>query len=58
MSPKMGRPKIENPKNKQIMVRLSAEEYKMLEENASHFCETKVESVRRGIREINKTIKK
>lgn len=58
MSPKMGRPKIENPKNKQIMVRLSTEEYKMLEENASYFCETKVESVRRGIREINKNIKK
>ena len=58
MSPKMGRPKSENPKDKQIMVRLDKATYEMLEENAKHYKETNVESVRRGIREINKGLKK
>lgn len=55
---KMGRPKVDNPKAEQLTVRLDSDTVKMLEENAEHFQETKVESIRRGIREVNKAIKK
>lgn len=55
---KMGRPKSDNPKVEQISVRLDGETVEMLEENAEYFGETKVESIRRGIREVNKGIKK
>ena len=54
----MGRPKSENPKDKRIMVRLDNETHEMLMENAEHYKETSVESLRRGIREVNKEIKK
>ncbi len=54
----MGRPKVDNPKAEQLTVRLDSDTVKMLEENAEHFQETKVESIRRGIREVNKAIKK
>ena len=56
--PPMGRPKVEKPKDTQITVRLDKETSEMLRENAEHFKETKVESIRRGIRAINKGIKK
>ena len=55
---KMGRPPIDNPKDTQIAVRLDQETNQMLEGNAEHYQETKAESVRRGIREVNKAIKK
>ena len=54
----MGRPKSENPKDKRILVRLDDETSKLLDENAQHFKESRVEAVRRGIREVNKGIKK
>ena len=41
MSPQMGRPKAENPKSKQIMVRLDAETDRKLEELAEFFKEKK-----------------
>lgn len=54
----MGRPKSDNPKAAQITVRLDAETLKKLDENAAHYNETRVESLRRGIEEVNKGIKK
>lgn len=57
MTTKMGRPKIENPKRTQLGVRLNEEELKMLDENALFFNETRTESLRRGIEEVNRAIK-
>ena len=58
MSPKMGRPKSENPKSTQLGVRLDEQALKKLDENAEYFHETRAESLRRGIEEVNKGIKK
>jgi predicted transcriptional regulator len=58
MSPPMGRPKAENPKSKQIMVRLDAETDRKLEELAEFFKEKKVAVVRRGIEKLYAEIKK
>ena len=58
MSPQMGRPKAENPKSKQIMVRLDAETDRKLEELAEFFKEKKVAVVRRGIEKLYAEIKK
>ena len=55
---KMGRPKIANPKDSQITVRLDAEDAAKLDENARAYNETRVESLRRGIRIINEKLKK
>jgi predicted transcriptional regulator len=54
----MGRPKAENPKSKQIMVRLDAETDRKLEELAEFFKEKKVAVVRRGIEKLYAEIKK
>lgn len=58
MPKKMGRPKIDNPKLKQLGVRLNNTELKMLDENADYYNETRTESLRRGIIEVNKGLKK
>ena len=58
MSPQMGLPKAENPKSKQIMVRLDAETDRKLEELAEFFKEKKVAVVRRGIEKLYAEIKK
>ena len=58
MSPQTGRPKAENPKSKQIMVRLDAETDRKLEELAEFFKEKKVAVVRRGIERLYAEIKK
>lgn len=58
MTPQMGRPKSENPKSTQLAVRLDQETLRKLDENARYFHETRVESLRRGIEEVNKAIKK
>lgn len=55
---KMGRPKIDNPKDVQISVRLDAEDAAKLDENARAYNETRVESMRRGIRILNEKLKK
>ena len=55
---RMGRPKSDNPKDAQITLRLDAETLRKLDENAAHYKETRVESLRRGIEEVNKGIKK
>lgn len=57
MSP-MGRPKSDKPKSTQIGVRLDEETLKKLDENAEHFKETRVASLRRGIELVNQGIKK
>ena len=58
MAPKMGRPKADNPKSTQLAVRLDDETLKKLDENAAHYNETRAQSLRRGIEEVNKGIKK
>lgn len=58
MSPRTGRPKLEHPKKEQITVRLTEEDMKKLDENAEYYKETRVQSLRRGIEEVNKGIKK
>ena len=55
---KMGRPKSDHPKATQIGVRLDADTLKKLDENAEHFHETRVASLRRGIELVNQAIKK
>ena len=57
MAAKMGRPKSENPKATQIGVRLDQDALDMLDENAAHYGETRVASLRRGIKLVNETIK-
>lgn len=58
MSPQMGRPKAENPKSKQIMVRLDAESDRKLEELAEYYGEKKVAVIRRGINQLYADMKK
>jgi hypothetical protein len=53
----MGRPKIDNPKNKQYMVRIDKDDQQLLKENCEYYKETSAESLRRGIREVNEGIK-
>ena len=58
MSPRTGRPKVKNPKDERITIRLDEETARKLRENAEHYGESKAESIRRGIEETNKGIKK
>lgn len=58
MSPRTGRPKTDNPKGTQLAVRLDAETLQKLDENAAYYKESRVESLRRGIEEVNRNIKK
>ena len=52
MSPRTGRPKADNPKVKQLGVRLDAETLGKLDTLAEHYKETRVEVLRRGINEL------
>ena len=58
MSPRTGRPKSDNPKGTQLAVRLTEEDLRKLDENAEYYKETRTQSLRRGIEEVNKGIKK
>lgn len=58
MSPRTGRPKIDNPKGKQLGVRFDKEGLKKLDIVAEHYKETRVESIRRGIDKLYSDIKK
>lgn len=49
MSPRTGRPKIENPKNKDVKVRLDDEIYKKLLKYCEEHQITKAEAIRKGI---------
>ena len=50
MSPRTGRPKSDTPKCKQIAVRLDEETLKQLDVVAQSNSETRVQTIRRGIK--------
>lgn len=58
MSPRTGRPKSDNPKEKQLGVRFNKEQLEKLDTVAEHYKETRVESIRRGIEKLYSEIKK
>lgn len=58
MSSRTGRPKIDNPKDSRITIRLDSKTLEKLEENAAFYQESKADAIRRGIDEVNKAIKK
>lgn len=58
MSPRTGRPKVENPKVKQLGVRLNQETLDKLDFLTEHYQETKAEVLRRGIEKLYSEIKK
>lgn len=57
-NPRMGRPKIDNPKGTQLGVRFDKEGLNKLDVIAEHFNETRAESLRRGIEKLYAEIKK
>lgn len=50
MSPRTGRPKSDNPKTTQLAVRLDDETLRQLDEVAKKNSETRVQTIRRGIK--------
>lgn len=46
---KMGRPKVENPRDKRVMIRFTEEEYHKLEKYAAEKNLTITEAVRNGV---------
>lgn len=58
MSPRTGRPKSEKPKQTQLGVRLDDEQLKQLDVVATHYNETRAESIRRGIQKLYTELKK
>ena len=58
MSPRTGRPKSENPKTTQLAVRLDDETLKQLDEVAEKNSETRVETIRRGIKVLHSDLDK
>lgn len=57
MSP-AGRPKIENPKNIRLEIRLTKQENELLEECAEKMQITKTEVINRGIRLVKEELEK
>ncbi|MGI5823971.1 MAG: hypothetical protein ACOX7J_00200 [Bacillota bacterium] len=58
MSPRTGRPKIENPKSERITVRLGIEESQILKDYCNKFKTERVEAIRRGIQKLKPEIEK
>ena len=58
MSPRTGRPKIENPKSDRITVRLDSENVSTLEQYCKQENIEKAEAIRRGINKLKVDIKK
>ncbi len=56
--PRMGRPKSDNPKVKQLGVRLDKDMLDKLDALTEHYKETRVEVLRRGINLLYSAIKK
>lgn len=52
MSPRVGRPKSDNPKNKSLNLRLTAEEAQEIQECADLLKVSRTEAILRGIREL------
>lgn len=49
MSPRTGRPKVENPKKNDVKVRLDDETSKKLDEYCVQYSMTRAEAIRKGI---------
>lgn len=58
MSPKTGRPKIENPMNERVTVRLDEKSSKILFEYCKQENIEKAEAIRRGISKLESEIQK
>ncbi len=58
MSPRIGRPKSDNPKSKPIHVRLDDETMEILEDYCNQEKIAKTEGIRRGIHRLRSDIKK
>lgn len=58
MSPRIGRPKSDNPKVKQLGVRFDKETLDKLDVVSDYYSETRVESLRRGVEKLYSEIKK
>lgn len=58
MSPRTGRPKSNNPKIKQLGVRFDESTLEKLDYVSEHYCETRVESLRRGVEKLYSELKK
>ena len=58
MSPRTGRPKADNPKVKQLGVRLDEETLDKLDTLTDHYKETRAEVLRRGIEKLYSELKK
>lgn len=58
MSPRTGRPPIENPKSERITVRLGKEESEILNEYCAQEGTERAEAIRRGIKKLTSEIKK
>lgn len=57
MSPRTGRPKSKNPKEKQLGVRFNEKELEKLDTIAEYYKETRVASIRRGVERLYSEIK-
>lgn len=57
MSPRTGRPKIENPKSEQIKIRATKEDKALLEECCEKLNQTQYEVVMNGIKKVHAEIK-
>lgn len=58
MSPRTGRPPIDNPKSERITVRLGDDESKILNQYCQQENVERAEAVRKGIRKLRSDIKK
>ncbi len=58
MSPRTGRPKSNNPKDTQLAVRLDDETLKQLDAVAAAYSETRVQTIRRGIKVLHSEMEK
>ena len=58
MSPRTGRPKIENPKSERITVRLDKDSSETLDKSCKQEQVEKAEAIRRGISKLKSDIKK
>lgn len=58
MSPRTGRPPIENPKNIRLEIRLSEATNKMLVECATLLNTTRTDVIEKGIQKVHESIKK
>ena len=58
MSPRTGRPKIDNPKSERIIIRLDEERVSILQQYCEQEQIEKAEAIRRGIDKLKVDIKK